>query len=365
MANSFSTLDHIVASALDFHVKSDAFAQAIQEKPLIGVLSKRQQTFPGGKGDITLPVTFQNTADIPAVVGYEGNDSVAYSNPQNTRRVTYPWKEIHAGISVTLTELKIDGISVTDSVTGENTSKHSGRDATVLTNILKAKLDDMTEGWARSFNQMLWKDGVSTPKLVPGLSSLIQPGAAITGGTDYNATGSTGSLSRATNVLWRNRSDKFTYAAGSTNIIDGLRKEIRQLKRYGGKPTTILCGSGFLEKLEKEIHNKGFYSMTGFSKGTNTVGMGATELLGVGEFVYDPTLDGLADYGDVGGDGTRTNYCYLIDTEALQLYVMDGEDKKTHNPARPEDKYVIYKAMTWTGGLVAKQLNGSGVYKAV
>lgn len=364
MPATFSNLDHIIASALDFHIKSDAFKQTVQEKPLIGVLTKRQQTFPGGKGDITLPVTFQSS--LPAVAGYEGDESVSYSNPQNTRRVSYPWKEIHAGISVTLTELKIDGISVTDSVTGENTSKHSGRDATVLTNILKAKLDDMTEGWARSFNDMLWKNGVGTPKLVPGLSSIIQPGLAITGGsTDLNATGTTGGISRQTNTFWRNRSAKFTYAAGSTNIIDGLRSEIRQLKRYGGKPTTILCGSGFLEKLEKEIHNKGFYSMTGFSKGTNTVGMGATELLGVGEFVYDPTLDGLADYGEAGGDGTRTNYCYLVDTDSIQMYVMDGEDKKVHNPARPEDKYVIYKAMTWTGGLVAKQLSGNGVYKAV
>lgn len=364
MANSFSALDHIVASALDFHVKSDAFAQTIQEKPLIGVFTKRQQTFPGGKGDISLPITFQDS--LPTIAGYEGSDTVAYSNPQNTRRAFYPWKEIHSGITLTLTELKIDGISVTDSVTGENTSKHSGRDATVLTNILKAKLDDMTEGWARGFNDMLWKDGSADAKKVPGLSNFIKPGLAITGGgTDLSATGTTGGLSRATNSLWRNRSAKFTYAAGFTNIIDGLRYEIRQLKRYGGKPSTIFCGSGFLEKLEKEIHNKGFYSMTGFSKGTNTVGMGATELLGIGEFVYDPTLDGIADYGEAGGDGTRTNYCYLVDTDSIQMYVMDGEDKKTHNPARPEDKYVIYKAMTWTGGMVAKQLSGNGVYKAV
>lgn len=364
MANTFSTLDHIVASALDFHVKSDAFAQTIQDKPLIGVMTKRQQTFPGGKGDISIPLTFQDT--LPQIAGYEGADVVSYSNPQNTRRAFFPWKEIHAGITVTLTELKIDGISVTDSVTGENTSKHSGRDATVLTNILKAKLDDMTEGWARGFNNMLWKDGAQDAKQVPGLSNFIKPGLAITGGaTDLNATGTTGGISRATNALWRNRSAKFTYASGSTNIIDGLRYEIRQLKRYGGaKNITIFCGSGFLEKLEKEIHNKGFYSMTGFSK-NNTIGMGATELLGVGEFIYDPTLDGIADYGESGGDGTRTNYCYLVDTDAIQLYVMDGEDKKTHNPARPEDKYVIYKAMTWTGGLITKQLNGNGVYKAV
>lgn len=358
MPSTFSSLDHIVASALDFHVKSDAFAQTIQEKPLLAFMNKRKQTFPGGKGDITIPITFHDT--LPGIHGYEGDEQVSYDNPGNTKRASFPWKEIHAGIKVTLTELKIDGISVSDSTTGESTSKHSNRDVTVLTNILKAKLDDMSEGWARGMNQMFWKDGSQDAKVVAGLMNFLKPGLAITGGsTDLNATGTTGGISRATNALWRNRSDKFTYQSGQTNIIDALRKEVRQLKRYGGKPNAIFCGSGALEKLEKEIHSKGLYTQSGFT-GSNTVGMGTTSLLGIGEFVYDPTLD---DLPQADGTGNQTDYCYIIDSDALQLYVMDGEENKTHNPARPEDKYVIYKAMTWTGGLVTKKLNSSGVYK--
>ena len=46
----------------------------------------------------------------------------------------------------------------------------------------------------------------------------------------------------------------------------------------------------------------------------------------------------------------------------LKLKVMEGEDRKTHTPARPPEKYVLYRAMTWTGGLCAQQLNGMGVY---
>jgi hypothetical protein len=42
--------------------------------------------------------------------------------------------------------------------------------------------------------------------------------------------------------------------------------------------------------------------------------------------------------------------------------VMEGEDMKKHNPARPADKYVLYRAQTWTGGLVCRQRNTSGVY---
>ena len=354
MANSFSALENTVASALDFHVKSDAFAQSIQEKPLLGLMTKKQKSFPGGKGDITIPVVFDYTTTIQ---GYEGDETVTYQNPQNTKRITFPWKELHSGITVTLTELKVDGISVTDSTTGESTSKHSGRDATVLTNILKAKLDDMTEGWARDFNKMLWGDG-SDPKKVAGLGSFIKPAAT-------NDAGNTGGLARNSvfggKKLWQNRTGTFTYQSGQTKIIEGLRKEIRQLKRYGGKPSVILCGSGFLEKLEAEITAKGYFSMTGFNKSTD-ISIGVPTVLGLGEFVYDPTLDDMLAPGSL--TDTQTNYAYILDMEAIQLMVMDGEDKKTHNPARPETKYVIYKGMTWTGGLTVKRLNSSGLYIA-
>ena len=46
----------------------------------------------------------------------------------------------------------------------------------------------------------------------------------------------------------------------------------------------------------------------------------------------------------------------------VKLMVMEGEDMKKHNPARPEDKYVMYRAMTWTGGLIINQRNANGVY---
>ena len=74
---------------------------------------------------------------------------------------------------------------------------------------------------------------------------------------------------------------------------------------------------------------------------------------GIGKVVYDPTMD------DLG----MAKKCYFIDTSNLYLNVMDGEDRKTHNPARPATQYVLYRAMTYTGGLAARQLNGCAVYE--
>jgi hypothetical protein len=355
MAFTTQELNNITASALDYNIRGEAFANAIQEKPLLSALTKKQKTFPGGKGNITVPVVFDYTT---AVAGFTGNDTVSYANPANVKRASFPWKEIHAGISLTLTELKIDGLSVVDSLNGDSTSKHSERDLTVLTGLLEQKLADMTEGWAKSFNSMLWQDGTQDAKVVPGLLSLI---------TDNPSTGTVGGIDRATVTKWRNRSavgtvaspvdgyqGKLTYVSGQQVISKFLRNEVRQLTRFGGKPDLILAGSGFIQKLEAEIESKGLYTQQGFIKnGTTDIGIAKISILGVGDVMYDPTLD------DLG----RSNFAYFIDRSNVNLYVMDGEDKKTHSPARPHDQYVLYRAMTWTGGLAARQLNGCGVYE--
>jgi hypothetical protein len=350
-STTLQTLENTLASAIDFHVKGPAFAQTIQDKPLLSSLKKKQKTFSGGKGNITIPVKFDFTTTVQ---GFEELDEVTYANPQNTKRASYAWKEIHAGITLSLTELKIDGISVSDSLTGENTVKHAGRDAHVLTNILQEKLDDMSEGWARSMNELLWLDGTQDAKVPPGIMSFIKPAASV-------ATGTTGGISRVTNALWRNRTDTYTYVTGQTNIIDGLTAEVRQLKRYGGKPSLIVCGSEFLGCLEREVRSKGIFTQTGFAKSTD-VGIGTLSILGLGEFLYDPTLDDLAKHD---GTGNQSLNCYVLDTDAIGLHVMDGEDMKVHNPARPEDKYAIYKALTWTGAMASKRLNSSGLYSVV
>ena len=345
MAFTVAELANITASALDYNIKGGALAQSIQDKPLLKALTKKKKVFPGGKGNITVPVVFDYTT---AIAGFTHNDTVSYANPANTKRASFPWKEIHAGISLTLTELKHDGLSVVDSTSGESVSKHSDRDYTVLTGLLDEKLKDMNEGWARSFNDMLWKDGTQDAKQVPGLLSMI---------TDAPATGIVGGIDRATNAKWRNRSavgaNKITYVSGSQKISEYLRKEYRQLTRFGGKPSLVLCGSGFLEKLDLEIPSKGTFTRRGLAKGLSGMGVAGVTVRGSVEFGYGAPLD------DLG----YTNRAYFIDESKISLYVMDGEENKTHSPARPHDQYVLYRAMTWTGGLVGSQFNGCGVYE--
>lgn len=345
MAFSQAELDNIASAALDWHLdKGKVHAQHIQEKPLLRRLLSSKKSFASGKDYLTVRVKGATTTDIE---GYTHNDQVSYANPANIKTGTYPWKEIHAGIEVTLTELKKDGISVTDSATGKSTSNHSGREMTALANLLDDKLDDMSEGWSAGMQRMFWEDGTQDANEVPGIKSLIVD--------TPSAVANVGGLAQGSLTWWRNRVNLAIAAtvadAADQTLIRTLNTELRQLRRYGGRPTVAFCGSDFLDMLEAELRSKGQWTQDGWDKGAFEIGAPEAKLKGV-MFEYDPTLD----------DKSEAKRCYMIDLKAIYPLVMEGEDNKQHSPARPHDQYVIYRAMTWTGGLVCKRRNSSGVY---
>jgi hypothetical protein len=339
-------LENISNAALDHYIKGQPLSQQLQEKPLLAAMKAAQKTFPGGKGEIKGNVKADYTTSF---AGYTHDDTVTYANPANIKQFSYDWKELHAGISLTLTELKHDGISVTDSTTGEGTSNHTGRELTAISNLLQDKLEDMDEGMARSMNEIDWLDGTQSSKLFAGVTHFI---------ADDPTTGVVGGIDRAANTWWRNRSavgaSKITHSVSSQTLTKFLRAEARQLRRYGGRPNLVLAGSGFIEKLEAEIHEKGVYTQSGFvNNGATDIGMADISMRGIGKIQYDPTLDDL----------DRENFCYFIDTRHLYPYVMEGEDMKKHSPARPPEKYVLYRGVTWTGTMIARKLNAHGVYE--
>ena len=346
MAFTQAELDNIANAALDYYIdKGNVYAQSLQDKPLLKAMDSAAKTFPGGKGELSVAVKGTYTTTVS---GYTHNDTVTYANPANIKRANYAWKEHHAGISLTLTELKKDGISVTDSTTSAGTSNHSGRDQTVLVNLFQDKLDDMMEGYSRGMNDFLFGDGTADANAIAGIQSII---------LDDPTTGTVGGLSVATNTWWRNRANvAISTTASGQELIETIHSEMRQLKRYGGKPTVAVCGSAFLDRLADELRRNGNYSQTGFARGQN-IAMGEISYNGL-TFQYDPTLD---DLSIATKDPSKR--CYIIDPSKLCMYYMDGEKMKRHSPARPADQYVMYRAVTTTAALSATQLNCHGVYE--
>lgn len=344
MAFTAAEIQNYTNAALDFHIRSKLpKSQSIQNKPLLSAFEKRKKTFPGGRGNITERVKGDYSCEIQ---GWAHNDTVSYSNPVNIKVAEYTYKNLHTGIEVTFDELHRNGIRVTETTTGSATSQITGAEEVQLCNLMEDKLEDMTESWARDFNEILWRDGTQDSSVFPGLRYFI---------TNSPSTGTVGGIDRSVSSWWRNRASLNIVASASTQTLTRtLQSEARQLRRYAASPKfIILCGSGFLEDLELELHEKGTYSQTGFANaGKNDIGIAMISHSTLGDFAYDPTLDDLS----------LDDYCFVIDINAFKLRPIEGLDKVVHTPARPHDQYVLYKSMTWSGALTANQLNSSGVY---
>jgi hypothetical protein len=361
MAFTAPELANIANAALDFYFnRGDVFRQTLQARPLWDKLEGKKKTFPGGKGKISLAVEgeYGDGSGNDVVKGFTHNDSVAFMTPHNIKRAEYPWSEMHIGLTMTMTELKIDGISVRDT-NGENTSNHSQRELTVLVDLLQDKIFGLGEQYVRGMNNLAYGDGTADAKALAGLGALIKPDPS---------TGTVGGLDQSTTKWWRNRSRTAAFGtkvtatpalaehggdAVQSNVSDGgallqvLNYEHRMLTRYGGKPDFAVCGSAFLDALEKEIRGNGLMTTNGYT-GTQQIEMGAVKYAGV-EFKYDPTMD------DLG----QSKRCYWLDTDAIRLFAMQDEWRKDHTPSRPADKFIIYRSITSTGAMCATRLNSS------
>lgn len=337
-------LDNIANAAFDWYERKKIINQHIQDKPLLRELKKYQKTFSGGKGDIVVSPVFETQSTLE---GFEGDDTLTFVNPTPIKQARYPWKMQHLGIKMTTQELLADGISIVDT-NGASTKGISGRDTHVIQDILSQKLADASEGFAKGMNDMLWLDGTQSAKDVPGIQYLIAKAPAV---------GVVGGIDRATQPLWRNIAlttangvSQVTPNTGTSALIRACQKQVRQLTRYGDPRFIILCGSAFMEAIEDEAYAKGTLTQTGFGE-TTEAGMGAVSVRGLGTFMYDPTLDALGEQ----------KFAYFIDTKAICLQPITGEDMKRHNPARPHDKMVVYKSWTWAGGMSMRQANTSMV----
>lgn len=342
MAFTVQEIENIANATLDHHMdRGKIYSQTIQDKPLLQKFDTKSKTFPAGKEFLTVRVKGEYTTTIQ---GYSHDDTVSYSNPANIKTATYPYKRIHSGIEVTFDELQRNGISISDTTTGRRETRHSDREVTALADLLDDKIEDMMEGKSRGMNEMFWRDGTQDSELVPGLKSLIlndPTSATIVGGID-----------QSTNTWWRNRVNLglSTASPASSTIAQALQVEMRQLKRYGNPKHIMLAGSDFLDALEKELRVNGTYTDSGWAgNGSIDMSVADTQFKGV-NIHYDPTLD----------DEGEGKSLYIIDCAAIYPMYMSDEKNKRHSPARPHDKYVMYRAITDVVGLVCKQRNTSG-----
>lgn len=347
MALGLVVAQDLANAILQHYERGKTIAQTVQDRPLLRELMSNQKEFPAGLQYVSEPVQGYFMSDTPGFLqGYSEDDALNFNQAQNILRAQYPWKEVAASLIITFTELKKNGVTVND---GQEESEHSGREIDILTDTLENRIQDFDESWDRTINLMYWQDGTQDAKKVPGLQFLFP---------DVSNAGTTGGLNRAQYWWWQHRSlvgaNKLTASPTDQTLSRRLRSELRQLRRYGGKPTLALCGSQFIDGLELEVSEKGFYTMEGFAnEGKNDMGMAKIRMRGLGVFEYDPTMDDL-------GWGKR---CLILDMKKVRKRPMTGEDAKMSTPARPYQYMVWLHTKTHTAALETTQLNANGLYE--
>ncbi len=347
MPFTLEQVENVANSTLDFHMDrgKKPVAQHIQDKPLLSKLRPKQKSIPGGKGRVDMPVVLETESTLQ---GFEYDDTVTYGSPAKTRRVSYPYRLFHIGFQATKHELIHDGLSIVDDTKG-NTVEHSERELIRLVNIFEEKISDMDEGFNKDLNTLYWRNGTQAALAFPGITSVVVDDpttATVVGGLDQQA-----------NVKWRNRSfltiDVTTSPDTNQNVLRKLDKEMPQLRRFGGKPNLMLAGSDMIDEIKREQRIKGVFTQTGWAKDGQDLSVGDAQFDNIPIF-YDPTLD------DLGF--TKRLYVLELGKPGIFPFVVEGEDEQKHSPARPPEKYVIYRAKTWVGGLACNRRNGCGVY---
>lgn len=349
-------IENAANAAIDYHAeRGTLWSSGIQNKPLFAAMWDKSKPFPGGKGLVTERVT--GSYDDDFVQGFESDDDVDYDNPTGIKTASMPYRLHHSGIKFTMHELIIDGISVTETSNGGSTSMHSEREMTALTGLLEHKVEFQQESNAKSYNKLMWLPGTADPKKFAGIQNFIVD----------NPTASTyvAGIDPVANTWWRNRARTVTSTGGAINaatpanqvLVQVLQNEFRQLRRYGDPKHLWLGGSDFLDAFEAELRAKGNYTLTGWAKSDGqTIDASVADVSFKGVTLkYDPTLD------DLG----LAKYSYVIDTKAIRMRHVEGEQMKKHSPARPENRYVFYRANTFVGCMTCRQRNTSGVYAIV
>jgi hypothetical protein len=334
-------LANLANATHDFHIKKGVQSQIKQVRPLMDNLNGAKEGFGGGKEYVVKRVKGQYTSRYR---GYSHDDEQVYENPANIKQVRGKWYEISSGIQVTYTELKANGIHVENS-RGSSVSRASDAELYQLADILEDKFEDLEEGSNRSFAEMCWRDGTQDSKVFPGMQSII---------TTTPTVGVTFGLDRAQHTWFRNRATLAINVATPANqvLVQTLQKEMRQLRRFGTPSHKMYAGSDLLDAFEMELRAKGNYTLDGWAK-TGKIDASVADVAFKGVMLeYDPLLD------DLG----FSKYLYVVDHNNIKLMPMKGEENKIHTPERPPEKYVLYRAKTWTGLLFARQLNTSGVY---
>lgn len=325
---------------LDFYIKNNPPVDQIAvERPLYKQLKARQKDFPGAKQYVVEQLRMQYQGNLQ---WYRGAGTVTYNTRNSIEQANFPWQSAHDGLTLDEDRLAQNGITVTDDKRG------SASDAEMiqLTNLLEEQSEILTLGFEEKLSMACHLDGTQSTDQLAGLDSLVTTAADPVGA----GTQVVGGIDRFTYPVWRNQ--KATGLVAGT-MLDQLELVYRLQSANGGGPDFITAGGAFIDTFRNAA-----IASNQIQRFTTAPTSGGTQI--------DPSISGLHFHGipikyspefdsQFGGAVSPAiawgKRCYMLNTKALRLRPLQGQDKVARKPPRPNNQYVVHMALTWKGAM--------------
>lgn len=327
-------------AAIDYYLKNDPIDQIAVERPLLKFLQGNKTPFPGGVQYVIEQLRKSYDGNLQS---YRGDAQVTYNTRDPLAQAKYLWTNYHDGFGMTEDEMRQNGVTLNDDSEGNATKA----EIVQLNSMLKEYYYALKQGCQEGFDLRLHQDGTAGADEIVGLDALIAIDP-----TDDNV----GGIASSTNTWWRNYTKT---AAAQADLDEECEIAWRACTKNGGMPDKIFAGAAWIDAYRKNA--KGSIDrhivVTGQTQQMD-VGVNALNFKGI-EIVWDPTFEALDALESPTVSWTKR--AYFLNSKHLRLRPASGAEWVNRSPARPYDKYVHFRAMTWTGTLTCNRRNAHAV----
>ena len=341
MPISSEDLKRLGKTSLDEYLKNAVEDQVAQDRPFLNMLFKGTKPFGGAKQNIVEQIRKDYGSNFAWAYG---ESKVNFNKRDTVEQAAFPWRRAVDATYITYDDLFSNGINVREG--GQGAFKLERNEKVQLTNILDELNTVLREGFLKSLNLNLLRDGTSSADAIVGLDSLIalDPTQGVIGGLD-----------RAKATYWRNYADK---TLAKATMLHQMEKAWRECVRHGGTPDYILAGSDFIDAYRAAVPVTRNTDAGGTQKVDGGVGDGNKTGLYFKrrEILWDPTFDDLD-----AADSPTTKWakrCYFLNSKHL-VWRDDGYDIVT--PVRPHDTLCLYLMINMRCALSTNKPNSHAV----
>lgn len=343
MPISTDDLAKLAKSSLDDYLRNTPVDQIAQERPFLQMLLKGKKPFGGAKQNIVEQLRKDYGSNFAWAYG---ESKVVFNKRDTLEQAMFPWRRAVDALYIPYDTLFSNGIDVREG--GHGAFRLEQNEKVQLTNLLDENLLALREGFMKSLDLHVHRDGTQSTDAVVGLDALIPLNPT---------TGKLGGLDRSTATFWRNYADT---AIETATMLNQMEKAWRECYRHGGTPDYIFAGSDFIDAYRNCLQPMLTYNVNAgnVARADGAIGEGnRTGLFFKGkEILWDPTFDDL-DTADTPSVKWATR-CYFINSKTIK-WRDNGYDIIT--PVRPHDTLCLYEMINMRCAVSINRPNANAV----